>query len=100
MATTAMVREKRSVKLDIRISPSAKEKLQAAAKALDRRLSDFVTETALSRAEQTLSERTLFGMDAKRWTEFHAALDAPPRVLPRMKKLLTEPGYFDAGSNE
>jgi uncharacterized protein (DUF1778 family) len=32
------------------------------------------------------------------WSEFQTALDAPPRPLPRMQRLLTEPGFFDADS--
>ena len=29
-----------------------------------------------------------------------AALDAPPRPLPRLERLLKEPGFFDAGPNQ
>lgn len=36
-----------------------------------------------------------FALPADRWDEFCAALDAPPRVVPALRKLLTEPGVFD-----
>jgi hypothetical protein len=31
-----------------------------------------------------------------KWSEFQRALDAPIRSLPRLQRLLTEPGFFDA----
>jgi uncharacterized protein (DUF1778 family) len=34
-------------------------------------------------------------LDADQWEAFMAALDAPPRPLPRLKRLLNEPGFFD-----
>jgi uncharacterized protein (DUF1778 family) len=92
--------ERRTEKLDVRVSPSAKARLQAAAAAVNRNMSDFVMESALARADETLADRRVFGLNAEKWTEFQKALDAPPRVLPRMKKLLTKPGFFDSGAAE
>jgi uncharacterized protein (DUF1778 family) len=62
-------------------------------------MSDFVMESALSRAEETLAERRVFGLDAERWAAFQAALEAPVRPLPRLQKLLDEPGFFDSDSS-
>lgn len=98
MATQPILTERRSEKLDVRVSPAAKAKLQAAASATHRSMSDFVMESALSRAEATLAERRVFGLDAEKWTAFQAALDAPPRPLPRLQALLEEPGFFDSGA--
>ena len=92
--------ERRTEKLDVRISPSAKAKLQAAATSVHRQLSDFVLDSALSRAEETLADRRVFHLDAARWTAFQAALDAPPRSMPQMKALLTNPGFFDVDSSK
>jgi len=36
-----------------------------------------------------------FALPPDRWQAFCDALDAPPRVLPRLKKLLTETSLFD-----
>jgi uncharacterized protein (DUF1778 family) len=88
------VPERRSEKLDVRVSPSAKSKLQAAASSVHRSVSDFVMESALSRAEETLADRRTFGLDAEKWTAFQTALDAVPRPLPGLKQLLDEPGFF------
>jgi len=98
MATQSMLVERRTVKLDVRVSPAAKAKLQTAASAVHRSMSDFVMESALARAEDTLAERRVFGLDAEKWAAFQAALDAPARPLPRLQALLDEPGFFDAGT--
>lgn len=42
-------------------------------------------------------DRRRFPVDAEKWEAFQEALEATPRPMPRLKKLLTEPGYFDAG---
>jgi uncharacterized protein (DUF1778 family) len=88
--------ERRTEKLDVRVSPSAKAKLLAAASATHRSMSDFVMESALSRAEEMLADRRIFGLDAEKWAAFQAVLDAPARSLPRMQKLLEEPSFFDS----
>ena len=95
MATQPILTERRTEKLDVRVSPSAKAKLQAAASATHRSMSDFVMESALSRAEETLAERRVFGLDAEKWAASQSALNAPPRSLPRLQTLLDEPGFFD-----
>jgi uncharacterized protein (DUF1778 family) len=89
--------ETRNAKLDLRLTPSAKQTLQSAARAARRSVSEFVLESALARAEETLPDRRLFGLDARRWTAFRAALDAPPRRMPRLARLLREPSAFERG---
>ncbi len=90
-------RSTRSAKLDLRLTPEAKRKLQAAAESAGRSVSEFVLESALVRAEQTLADRTRFGLDDERWEKFLEALDAPPREIPRLARLLQEPSVFERG---
>jgi uncharacterized protein (DUF1778 family) len=90
----------RSEKLDLRLTPEAKRMLNAAAEASRRSVSDFVLESALARAQETLPDRQRFGLDAERWEAFLAALDAPARPLPRLQRLLTEPSVFERDSTE
>ena len=100
MASQSALADRRTEKLDLRVSPSAKAKLQAAASAAHRSMSDFVMESALSKADEMLAERRIFTVNAEKWAEFLAALDAPTRPLPRLKALLEEPGFFSAGSDK
>jgi uncharacterized protein (DUF1778 family) len=73
--------------------------LQAAAAASNRSVSDFVLESALARADEALAERRNFVLDAVQWKAFLAALDSPPRSLPRLERLFKEPGFFDVSSD-
>jgi uncharacterized protein (DUF1778 family) len=88
----------RTEKIDLRVSAGAKHLLQRAAKASGAAsVSEFVLSSALARAEETLPDRRWFELSAEQWTEFQEALDAPPRPLPRLSKLLKEPSAFEAG---
>ncbi|MGE0642362.1 MAG: DUF1778 domain-containing protein [Nitrospira sp.] len=94
-----LARSVRSKKLDLRLSSADKRRLEAAASASSRSLSDFVRDSALSRADEMLADRRTFILSKAKWAEFQAALDAPTRSTPRMQRLLTEPGFFDANSS-
>jgi uncharacterized protein (DUF1778 family) len=87
--------ETRNEKLDLRLTPSAKRTLQSAAQATRRSVSEFVLESALARAAETLPDRHRFGLDAQQWAAFQAALDAPPSPALRLKALLTKPSVFE-----
>jgi uncharacterized protein (DUF1778 family) len=90
----------RSEKLDLRLTRAAKRALQAAAAVSHRSVSDFVLESALARADEALADRRSFALTSPQWKAFVTALDAPPRPLPRLERLLKEPGFFDAGPNQ
>jgi uncharacterized protein (DUF1778 family) len=87
----------RSEKLDLRLTPVAKRILQAAAGAAHRSVSEFVLESALAHADEALAGRRTFDLNAAQWKAFLSALDAPPRPLPRLQRLLKEPGFFEEG---
>ena len=89
--------ETRNEKLDLRLTPSAKRTLQSAAVAARRSVSEFVLESALARAEETLPDRQRFGLTSEQWEAFEAALSASPRPAPRLAKLLNEPSVFERG---
>jgi uncharacterized protein (DUF1778 family) len=93
-------RSTRSEKLDLRLTVDAKTALQAAAAASNRSVSEFVLESALARADEALADRRRFGLNPAQWKAFLAALDAPPRLLPRLERLLSEPGFFDSGTRQ
>lgn len=88
-------RSARTAKLDLRLSSEAKKTLAAAAQARRQSVSEFVLTSALARAEEMLVDRRRFDLDAERWAAFMAALDAPPRDTPRLRRLFNEPTPFD-----
>ena len=85
----------RSEKLDLRLTPGAKQTLQRAAAVAQRSVSEFVLESALASAAETLADRQSFQLDEERWKAFVAALDAPPQVHPRLVRLLQEPSVLE-----
>ncbi len=63
----------RSEKLDLRLTPGAK---------------------------QTLADRQSFQLNREQWEAFVAALDAPPQRHPRLARLLQEPSVLERGVAE
>ncbi len=92
----AAQRTDKTEKICLRLSKSAKQTLQAAAKTSGKSVSRFVLESALMEAEEWLADRTVFTLDAEQWDAFVAALDTPPRRHPRLERLFREPSVFDA----
>ena len=88
----------RTEKLDLRVTAVDKRILKAAASVSRRSVTDFVRESALARADETLADRRTFRLNTDKWRAFLSALDSPPRPVPRMQRLLREPGFFDAST--
>ena len=63
--------------------------IQAAARAQDKTVSEFLLDSGLTSAAETLADRRLFILDDTQWNAFQAALDAPPRERPRLARLMT-----------
>jgi len=82
-------------RLDIRITPEARQLLQQAARERHTTISQFVLESALHSANAVLAERSRIALNAEQWTAFMEALDASPRRHPRMERLLNEPTILD-----
>ncbi len=85
----------RTEKLDLRLSPQAKKRIVAAAELMNRTVSDFVLGSALERADEALADKRVWKLDDEQWEKFQAALDAPPRDNPALRKLLTEPSAVE-----
>jgi uncharacterized protein (DUF1778 family) len=82
------INQGRSERVDLRMTPAAKRTLQRAAAVRDKTLTEFLLDTGLSAALDTLADRRVFLLDKKRWDAFMAALAAPPQKNPRLRKLL------------
>jgi uncharacterized protein (DUF1778 family) len=85
-------------RIDIRTTPSVKRLLQEAAAVSHKTVTEFLLDSALTQAAEVLADRRLFLLDDKQWDEFIAALDAPPRPMPRMERLLREPSILEQQS--
>jgi uncharacterized protein (DUF1778 family) len=80
--------ETRSERIDLRMTPSAKRTLQRAAAVRSKTVSEFMLDSALAAAFDTLADRRVFQLGEEEWAAFMRALDAPPRDNPRLRELL------------
>jgi len=88
-------RTNRTEKLELRMTPAAKQALRVAATSSRETVGDFVLNSALVRADEILAGRRVIKLNDEQWKAFIAALDAPPKPRPRLKRLLTEPSILD-----
>ena len=75
--------------------PLQKDVIARAAKLKQTTMTTFMVEQAFNAAQQILADQTHFYLSPEKWDEFCAALDAPPRDIPEVRKLLAEPNVFD-----
>src|SRR5215472_16401871 len=77
-------------RIDVRVSPAVKDTLQMAASQVNKTVSQFLLDAALTIAAETLEDRRSFILDRQRWNTFLKILDRPPRVKPKLAQLLAE----------
>jgi uncharacterized protein (DUF1778 family) len=77
------------------MTPAAKRTLQRAAAVTNKTLTEFLLDSGLTAALDTLADRRVFQLDEKRWNVFMAALAAPPRNNPKLRKLLARRPAWD-----
>jgi len=85
----------RDTKVQLRMRPLQKEVIARAAHLKQTTLTNFMVEQAFQAAQQILADQVHFYLSDEKWDEFCAALYAPPKDLPRLRKLLTRPSVFD-----
>ena len=85
----------KGTKVQLRLRPDQKTVLARAAELRRTSLSNFMLEHAYEAAQQVLAEQVDIVMPPAEWDAFCKALDAPPRSIPALKKLLSQPSVFD-----
>ena len=73
--------------LSVRITPSEREMLEAAAEQTRTSLSDFVRRSAVEAAELEMMERTIIKIPAGKWHEIEVWMNEPAKELPGMRRL-------------
>jgi uncharacterized protein (DUF1778 family) len=82
-------------KVQLRLRPAQKELIAQAAQLKQTTLTSFMVEHAYSAAQQVLADQVHFALSPERWDAFCAALDAPPKEIRALRRLLTEKSIFD-----
>ncbi len=91
--------EPRKERIDIRTTLTAKRVLQDAAAVSSKTITEFLLDSALTRAAEVLADRRLFSLNDEQWQLFLTALDAPPQPMPNLEKLLREPSVLEKEAN-
>jgi uncharacterized protein (DUF1778 family) len=76
------------VKINLRASTEDRDLIDRAAAARHTTRTEFMLASARRAAVEALLDQSFFVLDAARWDAFAAALDAPPKDNPRLKRLL------------
>jgi uncharacterized protein (DUF1778 family) len=89
----------KATKVQLRLRPDEKAVIARAAALRRTTLSKFMLENSYQLAQQVLADQVHFVLPADQWKAFCQALDAPPRAIPALKDLLTQPSVFDGSGN-
>ena len=85
----------KETKVQLRMRRMQKDVIARAAELRQTTLTSFMVDQAFNAAQQILADQAHFYLSPEKWDEFFAALDAPPRELPKLRELLREPSVFD-----
>lgn len=85
----------KSERVAVRLNHSQRALLDEASRVTETTLSEFVLTAATRAAEDVLVDRRRFVLPSAQWNEFVNLLDAPPRSLPRLRRLLESPAVLD-----
>ncbi len=77
----------RDAAIHLRALPEQRDLIDQASSLLGKNRSDFMLEAACDRAQAVLLDQVFFGLDADRFKQFNALLDAPPVVNPALERL-------------
>ena len=76
--------------INLRVPPQRRDLIDRAARATGKTRTEFTLEAAVRASEEALLDRRLFQLDETAFEDFVAALDAPPRPVPELRRLLAE----------
>src|SRR5437763_11527995 len=86
---------RKATTVQLRLRPSEKAVIAQAAELRQTTLSKFVLENAYQAAQQVLADQVHFALPPDRWQSFCDALDAPPKTIAALQKLLADVSVFD-----
>jgi uncharacterized protein (DUF1778 family) len=85
---STQVSKPKEERLELRLTARAKSILRRAASVERKSVSAFVLDKGLAAAAEMLADRREFQLPARQYDAFVAALDAPAKPRPRLRRLL------------
>lgn len=77
----------RDAVINLRVQPEERDLIDQAARVLGKNRSDFMLEATRDRAQAVLLDQVFFRLDAERFRQFTALLDAPVEPNPGLERL-------------
>ena len=78
----------RDAAINLRALPEQRDLIDRAASLLGKNRSDSMLEAACSAAQAVVLDQVFFNLDADRFRQFTAMLDAPPAHNPGLERLM------------
>jgi uncharacterized protein (DUF1778 family) len=78
----------RAASINLRALPEQRDLIDHAANLLGKNRSDFMLEAACERAQSVLLDQVFFSLDADKFQQFTAILDAPPSASEGLERLM------------
>jgi uncharacterized protein (DUF1778 family) len=78
----------RDAAINLRALPEQRDLIDQAAGLLGKNRSDFMLEAACDRAQAVILDQVFFKLDAKKFKQFTALLDAPPAADAGLQRLM------------
>lgn len=73
--------------VSVRVSPSERDLLEAAAEQARTSLSDFIRRRAIEAAEMEVLDYRIVTIPAEQWEKFEAWVGSPAKEVPALRKL-------------
>ena len=86
----------RAAAINIRALPEQRDLIDHAASLLGKNRSDFMLEAASERAQSVLLDQVFFALDAEKFQQFTALLDAPPSGNAGLERLMAVKAPWDS----
>ena len=90
------IRARRDATINLRAPAPLRDLIDRAAAVLGKTRSEFMLECARRGAEDVLLDQTVFHLDRKKFRDFIAILERPPKPSEKLKELLRTKSPWDA----
>jgi uncharacterized protein (DUF1778 family) len=88
----------RAAAINLRALPQQRDLIDQAASLLGKNRSDFMLEAACERAQTVLLDQVFFRLDAEKFQQFTALLEAPLTANPGLDRLMAVQAPWDKPS--
>ena len=88
----------RDAAINLRALPEQRDLIDYAANLLGKNRSDFMLEAACDRAQAVVLDQVFFSLDADKFNQFTALLDAPPSTNAGLERLMAIKAPWGTGT--